>query len=545
MIVLIDNYDSFTFNIYQYIRELTREEVRVFRNDAITLEELIELRPKSLIISPGPGRPEDAGISLAGVKHFIGKIPILGVCLGHQTIVQALGGRIVGAKQIVHGKVEPIKHDGKGLFRNIPSPAEYTRYHSLVAEEESLPAELEITSRAGDGEIMGVRHKTFVVEGVQFHPESIGSKSGHRLIRNFLKYKRESLNNPKLLNSLLQREDLESYQTEAFMEELTDGNLSEAAIAATLVGLQSKGITPQELAGCARVLKRKKTPVKVSVETIDTCGTGGDGRGTFNISSFSALITAAMGVPVAKHGNRAVSSKSGSADFYRSLGIPVDSSAKEAAQMIEEEGFSFLFAPIFHEAMRHAAPVRQALGIKTIMNLLGPLVNPTESKYQLIGVYASSLCPVMARAARILGVRRVMVVHSEDGLDEISPTAKSRLFFIDEMGVEHDMEFDPASVGVRGYSLDDLDGGTGSENAAIAEDILALVRGGSLEDSLSGNQRSTRACIEACSLNAGAAAFVYGKAESVAQGYALAKEALLSGGVERLITKLRKINTGA
>ena len=527
MIALIDNYDSFTYNVHQYLMELTDEEIRVFRNDKINLNDLDGLNPSSIIISPGPGRPDDAGISLEAVKHFAGKVPILGICLGHQTIVQALGGNIVSAQNIVHGKVEVMQHDGHGLFRNMPKEAKFTRYHSLAAEEETLPECLEVTSRSVDGEIMGVRHKSQIIEGVQFHPESIGSEDGHTLLKNFLHYKREPLNKKSLLNKLIDGKDLEEKEAEEFMDELTEGNLSDAFIASVLVTLNAKGIKAHEVAGCARILKKKKQSVAVPGKTIDTCGTGGDGRGTFNISSFSALITAAMDIPVAKHGNRSVSSKSGSADFYRALSIPVESDSKTAAKMIGDMNFSFLFAPLFHGAMRHAGPVRQELGIKTIMNLVGPLSNPAEAECQLIGVFDPELCPVMARAARLLGVRRVMTVHSEDGLDEISPAAPTRCFFIDENGIEKDFRFDPAELGISGFVTDDLNGGTADENARMA---AAILKG-----------KGNKACIEACCLNAGAASFVYGKSESIAEGYALAKQVLEAGKVLDLVRKLRKL----
>ena len=527
MIALIDNYDSFTFNVYQYLKEITDEEVQVFRNDKITLSELANLKPARIILSPGPGRPEDAGISLDAVQHFLGKVPILGICLGHQTIVQALGGKIVSARRIVHGKVEAMSHDGRGIFRNMPAPAKFTRYHSLAAEEASLPEGLEITARSDDGEIMGIRHKSHILEGVQFHPESIGSEDGRTLLKNFLKYKREPLNKQGLLNKLLAGQDLDEKEAEDFMDELTEGSLSEAFIAAILTALNAKGIKAHEVAGCARVLRRKKVAVSVPGKTIDTCGTGGDGRGTFNISSFSALIAASMGIKVTKHGNRAVSSKSGSTDFYRSLGIPVDSGPDEAARMVSETGFCYLAAPLFHSAMRHAAPVRRELGIKTIMNLLGPLSNPADAECQLIGVYDEELCPVMARAARLLGIRRVITVHSRDGLDEISPAAPTRIFSIDQDGIETDTVFDPATVGISGYTTDDLNGGSGEENARMA---VAILKG-------AGN----RACIEACCLNAGAAAFAYGSAPSIEEGYEMAKKSLEEGKVLRLVKKLRRM----
>ena len=185
MLLMIDNYDSFTYNLVQYFGELG-EEVTVFRNDEITADEISRLNPARIVISPGPCTPSKAGISIPLIERYGGRIPILGVCLGHQSVGQAFGGKIVHAKQLMHGKTSPIFHKGVGMFRGLPNPFTATRYHSLVIERESLPDCLEITAWTEDGEIMGVRHKTLAVEGLQFHPESILTEHGHKLLENFL-----------------------------------------------------------------------------------------------------------------------------------------------------------------------------------------------------------------------------------------------------------------------------------------------------------------------------------------------------------------------
>jgi anthranilate synthase component 2 len=185
MLLMIDNYDSFTYNLVQYFGELG-EEVRVYRNDAITLAEIAALQPARLVISPGPCSPEQAGVSVAAIREFAGKIPLLGVCLGHQSIGAAFGGEIVHAKQLMHGKTSPVHHHNVGVFHQLPNPLTVTRYHSLAIRRETLPECLEITAWTDDGEIMGVRHKTLAVEGVQFHPESILTESGHAMLQNFL-----------------------------------------------------------------------------------------------------------------------------------------------------------------------------------------------------------------------------------------------------------------------------------------------------------------------------------------------------------------------
>jgi anthranilate synthase component II len=186
MLLMIDNYDSFTYNLVQYFGELG-QEVQVFRNDEISLEEVDRLGADRVVISPGPCTPSEAGISVALIQRFAGKIPILGVCLGHQSIGQAFGGRIVHAGQLMHGKTSDIRHKDAGVFHGLPNPLTATRYHSLVIEKKSLPACLEVTAWTDDGEIMGVRHRDLPVEGVQFHPESILTEMGHELLANFLR----------------------------------------------------------------------------------------------------------------------------------------------------------------------------------------------------------------------------------------------------------------------------------------------------------------------------------------------------------------------
>ena len=190
MLLMIDNYDSFTYNIVQYFGELG-QQVEVHRNDQIDIETIEQMNPEFLVISPGPCTPTEAGISVEAIKHFAGKIPIMGVCLGHQSIGQAFGGKIIRAKQVMHGKTSPVYHNNVGMFSDLPNPVQTTRYHSLVIEQATLPECLEVTAWTQDengnfDEIMGVRHKTLAIEGVQFHPESILTEQGHQMLRNFL-----------------------------------------------------------------------------------------------------------------------------------------------------------------------------------------------------------------------------------------------------------------------------------------------------------------------------------------------------------------------
>ncbi len=525
MILLIDNYDSFTYNVYQSLSRLSGDEVRVVRNDAIDIPGIEALSPSSIVISPGPGRPEDAGISVQAIRHFAGKIPILGVCLGHQAIGYAFGGKIGGAKRIRHGEADTISLDGRGLFRSIGKTGVFTRYHSLVVAEEGLPEELEISARSADGDIMGLRHKTLLVEGVQFHPESIASEAGDALFRSFLSYRREPFDYQGILRRVVARQDLDRASAEAFMEELTEGSLDVAKVAGLLAAIAAKGPAAAEIAGCASVLRRKKTPLPCSIAAVDTCGTGGDEVGTFNISSMAALVAAACGLPVAKHGNRAVSSRSGSADFYEALGFPITQNPAASAASLEKTNFAFLFAPTYHGAMRHAAPARKALGIKTIMNLVGPLSNPADARWQVIGVYDSALLRPVAEAARMLGVERVLAVRSRDGLDEISPCAPTDCVELGPDGVAKEFVFDPAAEGFGSYRFSDLIGSDGAGNARLAMELA----GGAGKPALE----------VATALNAGAALYVAGRAASIAEGARVAASATASGAVAAKIEELR------
>jgi len=186
MLLMIDNYDSFTYNLVQYFGELG-EDVRVFRNNKITIDQIESLKPSRIVISPGPCTPTEAGVSVETIRHFAGRVPLLGVCLGHQSLAAAFGGEVVRAERLMHGKTSKIRHDGKTIFRQLPSPFDATRYHSLIVKRETLPSCFEVSAETAEGEIMGMRHRSFGIEGVQFHPESILTMVGKDLIRNFLK----------------------------------------------------------------------------------------------------------------------------------------------------------------------------------------------------------------------------------------------------------------------------------------------------------------------------------------------------------------------
>ena len=529
MILVIDNYDSFTYNVVQALQRLSGDEVKVVRSKEVTVAELEAMNPSRLVISPGPGTPADAGVSEEAIRYFAGKVPILGICLGHQAIGEAFGAHIIQAKHICHGVVEEMNLDGRGLFRLVGTKASFTRYHSLVIDESTLSPDFEVTARSADGDIMGIRHKTLLIEGVQFHPESIASQCGDDIFRAFLNYRRENLPAAEYLNQLLARKDLSEEQAALFMENLTDGDLDERVTAAMLTAMVAKGPAASEMIGCARALLKKKRPLPLDVHGLaEIVGTGGDGKGSFNISWLSAFVAASCGQPVAKHGNRAVSSKSGAADFFEALGIKIDGAPEKTAELIKKTNFGFLMAPVYHSAMRFAAPVRKALKIKTIMNILGPLLNPAGAEYEVLGVYSPDLMADYARAAKKLGAKRVMVVASKDGYDEISPCALTHVFQINDDGKEYTYMIDPAKFGITDADEAELAGGSGADNAQLALDVL------------DGKGRKTiRAAV---GLNAGALLYLSGKARDIEAGYKMALAAIDTGKAKAKLDEVRAVS---
>lgn len=275
-----------------------------------------------------------------------------------------------------------------------------------------------------------------------------------------------------LLKKLVARQDLTETETASIMDTLLEGQLSEAQIAAFMVGMASKGETAQEVAGAARAMRRRAVRVQVvGGKAVDTVGTGGDGTGTFNISTTTAFVVAGAGVHVAKHGNRGVSSQCGSADVLEALGLNLQAPPDHVEEAINEIGIGFLFAPLYHSAMRHAAPVRKQLGIRSLFNMLGPLTNPAGATSQLIGVYAPHLTETFAETLRILGSKHAFVVHGQDGMDEVTTTAPSRISELKD-GHVRTTDFDPAPR-FGGYARpEDLQGGDARFNASLLRDIL-------------------------------------------------------------------------
>lgn len=523
MILLIDNFDSFTYNIYQDLKKLGHS-VLVKRNNAITLDEIAGLKPSHIIISAGPGRPESAGVCLDVVRRFEGKIPMLGVCLGHQLIGQAFGAEIVKAPAPFHGKPSQVYHDDKGIFNGLKNPFTAIRYHSLVIKRTSLPEKLRISAWTEDNEIMAVRHKLYSIEGVQFHPESIGTDSGLTLMTNFL----NSNPSPSLMQSAIRKvyagEDLTEGDAEKAMEEISSGQSTPVQIAAFLTALGAKGESVSELTGFARVMRRKAVAIQKPSGRIvvDTCGTGGDAGGTFNISTCAAFIAAGAGVRVAKHGNRSITSRCGSADLLEALGVNIGAPPEIMERALEDIGLAFLFAPKLHLSMKHALPVRVEMGIRTAFNMLGPLINPSGAECQVIGVFSPEIMEKMARSMVNLGVRRTMIVHGSDGLDEITLTGPTRIIETRDGWIKSGT-FDPHDYQYEYCRKDDLKGGELKTNCDIAMAVL---------DGCQGPKRDVAV------INAAAAIYIAGAAGDLKDALVLAETSLDSGRAKQKLDDL-------
>lgn len=524
MVLVIDNYDSFTYNIVQYIMQLGKE-VQVVRNDAMSLAEIAELDFGQIVISPGPGTPDNAGISQDIIREYAGKKPILGVCLGLQSIAAAYGGKIVSAKKIMHGKSDLAEHDGRTLFRGLPNPLRVMRYHSLVADEKSLPPEVEVSARSNDGDIMAIRHRKLRIEGVQFHPESIGAEEGMKILSNFFESAEEMYSIKPLLKKAAAGQDMTRGEAEFIMEAMSSGTMTGAQTGALLATMALKSETAEEIAGFASILREKAVnlPAANDFDGVDTCGTGGDSAGTINISTAASFVAAGAGVQVAKHGNRSITSKSGSADVLEELGIQIDLAPEDSARCLDQCGMTFMFAQKYHPAFRYIGEARRDLGFRTVFNMLGPLLNPAGAKRQVMGVFDGTLTEKIAGVLLMLGSKRALVVNGFDGLDEISLTERTRITELRDGWIKT-YTFDPRQYGFEFCTMSDLKGGSPADNAGILVNIL------------NGEKGPKRDVVV---LNAAAAIIASGRSDSFEDAIVMAQSSLDSGKALEVYEKLK------
>lgn len=491
MILMIDNYDSFVFNVEQYLKEMTDDEVITVRNDAITIDDIKKMNPSKIIFSPGPKHPKDSGICLEILNNTdeLGNIPILGICLGHQAIGMNFGGEIKRLENPLHGKTSEITvlSENSVLFKNLPKKFKVMRYHSLYVDD--IPENLEVTAKSEDGVAMAVEHKSKNIFGIQFHPESIFTEYGKNMIRNFLNIEvSETLQNDenskntnekgnfidmnKYLKKLQENIALTDTDFREICKIIDSKNYDIVQLGALLVLISEKSLYPESLTAFVKNILEYSTTFEDDSDMIDVCGTGGDGFKTINISTAVAFILGAMGVNVAKHGNRAISSKSGSSDVLDKLGVPLENSLANQIEKLHVKNLAFFHAPFFHKLVGEVREVRSRLGIRTVFNILGPLLHPnTKLKYQLVGLYHEPVHRLYAETLQLLGRKHALAVRGNDGLDEITICDDTKII---EVKGEQILEYtiSPESFGFKRAFHSEIEGGTPEENAEILVKIL-------------------------------------------------------------------------
>ena len=470
MILLIDNYDSFVFNVEQYVKELTNEEVRCVRNDKITLEEIKKLNPSKIILSPGPKHPKDSGVCLEILQANLG-VPVLGICLGHQAIGLNFGAKIKRLDDPLHGKTSFIDVKNKEpLFAGLPERFEVMRYHSLYVDE--LPASLSADAVSDDGVVMALSVKDKPIFGIQFHPESYFTQYGKKIVENFVNYKaKEEVKEPKIrslkpyLIKLQENIPLDDSDFEQICEIIASKEYEIVQLSALLVLISEKSLYPKSLAALAKNILKYSQTYRDDTPMIDLCGTGGDGFKTINISTTVAFILASLGIKVAKHGNKAVSSKSGSSDVLEILGVKSEKSLAKQRENLASKNLAFFHAPFFHPLVGEVREVRQRLGIRTVFNVLGPLLNPNLNlTNQLVGVYHKPVLKLYAQTLKILGRKHALVVRGDDGLDEITLCSETSVVEL-KNGEIFEYSITPEQFGFKRALHSDIEGGTPEENA--------------------------------------------------------------------------------
>ena len=507
--------------------------MRTVRNDQLTLTEIRALNPSRIVLSPGPKHPKDSGICLEILKE-ITDIPILGICLGHQAFGLVHGATVKRLEIPLHGKtsVLTVSEPQSVLFKGLPQQFNVMRYHSLYVDKDALPQELIITALSDDGVIMALQHKTKPIHSIQFHPESFFTEYGKNILKNFLigTQTAQSVQNTEekakayanevfkaALKKLQENQPLGDSDFKQICEVLHSKQYDIVQLGALLVLISEKSLYPESLTAFVRNILAYSTTFADPRPMIDLCGTGGDGLKTINISTTVAFIVAALGVKVAKHGNRSVTSQSGSTDVLGELGIAMESNLMKQLDSLEKNGLAFFHAPFFHNLVGEVREVRQRLGIRTVFNVLGPLLHPnTKLKYQLVGLYHEPVMRLYAETLQLLGREHALVVRGNDGLDEISICDETKIV---EVKGKQILEYTiaPEMFGFKRAFHADIQGGTPTENAEI------------LRRTLKGEERGAKADIVI--LNAMFALYTANVVKHPAEAKPLIEEALRSGKV--------------
>ncbi|MEG1508475.1 MAG: anthranilate phosphoribosyltransferase [Akkermansia sp.] len=527
MFLLIDNYDSFTYNLVQAFYGLGRTPVVMTNDDPRLLDLATDPTLQEVCISPGPSNPEKAGLCLEFLKRLPTHIPVLGVCLGHQILGHFAGAEVARAPYVMHGKCSEIVHDGMGLFAGLPNPMKVGRYHSLVviSQEESPNSLFSVTARGPEGEVMALRYNDRPWVGIQFHPESILTPDGITLLSHFpdsiLPSQHKERRISHILDTLAEGHDLTAQQASEAFADIMDGRMTTSQAGSFLMGLRMKGETPLELAHAVSIgLSRAVRVDGIAENCIDVVGTGGDGKSSFNCSTATALTLAGMGYKVIKHGNRAVSSSSGSADVLESLGFPLEIEPEDVRAMLDADNFAFLFAPRFHPAFRNVGSVRTEMGIRTLFNLLGPLINPARPSHVLLGVARPEIMDLYIETLKQSQVLKGAVVHGAGGYDELTPLGINKAIVLDH-GKTEALAIDPSDYGIAPCTEEDI--AVHSKSDALAA-IKAILSG-----------KGSQAMRDMVTLNVGLGIYLLEQHEPLSACMLKAQEAVSAGVGRRVI----------
>lgn len=492
MFLLIDNYDSFTYNLVQSFQVLGHPPV-VLKNDDPEILKLAASGTLSRVcLSPGPSRPEEAALSPEFLKILDAHqpdIPVLGVCLGHQLLGAFGGGEVYVAPRIMHGKTSLVRHDGRGVFQGLPDPFQAGRYHSLLIRPPAQNSPFVVTARTEEDEVMALCFSDRPWIGFQFHPESLLTPKGMDLMANFFQIKaggrldedsvetavfeEPPIRLPLLMETVADGQDLSRDMAAQLFSRLMDGELNPSQAGALLMGLRAKGETPVEMAEAAKAVLDRAIPLPpLPGPVLDVVGTGGDGRNSFNCSTATALVMAGLGYKVVKHGNRSISSRSGSADVLELLGVDLASPPERVPELLAEHNFAFLFAPNYHPAFSHIMPVRKEMGIRTLFNILGPLVNPAKPAHSLLGAHAPEAATLLAGALAEMDTVFSAAIHGAGGYDEMTTMGPAIVYLVEGRQVAQ-ISVDPAHYGFKPARPEELAISGPREGVAVLRELLA------------------------------------------------------------------------
>ena len=474
-ILMIDNFDSFTYNIVDYFKVLGCE-VKVYRN-TVNPKDLEEEDFDLLVLSPGPSIPKNAGNLFDIIGKFYQKKPIFGICLGHQALIEFFGGKLKFLEP-QHGKADNIIHDGQTIYTGLASTIEVARYHSLAAAE--VPKVFEVSARSQDGTVMSIRHKLLPIEGVQYHPESVLSMrddAGMAIIKNVidgLLAPSDALGYQELMRIFMGDDDLSKDDLTKFIQDVKTNKFSEDQMLILLVALSGKLKNPTYCARFIEVLQAQSIfsdKAQLGKTGMDICGTGGSGLPRINTSTLAGILLSYAGLPILKHGNKASSGRFGSFNLLEMLGVPFPLPQKDIERAYKEKNIAFLFAPNIHPVVGKFVAARVRVGVPTIFNTLGPLLNPYNPDKQFIGTPFRQYHDLIFETGIMLGKEHLVVVRAEDGLDEISVSSPTHVK-IYKNGERKSFTLQPEDFGIETIPFDEVKSENQEDNIRIAQEIL-------------------------------------------------------------------------